>query len=115
MTEPLLTTTPHAVGNALVVRVEGAVDLATAPNRSAALSAAGDAATVVADLTGVRFMASAGLSALVEMDERCRAGGIGFAVVLAPTAAARRALEITGLVGVLTVTETVDQALAALS
>ncbi|SDC24531.1 STAS domain-containing protein [Actinokineospora iranica] len=120
MTGTLLTTTTHQRDDRLIVHVDGEVDLGSAPRLTAALDsaiAAAAAATavpkaIVADLTSVTFLASAGLAALVESDDQCRARGISFVVVLAPDGPARRALEITGLLTVLTVTDTVEQALA---
>jgi anti-anti-sigma factor len=78
-----------------VVTVAGEVDLLTAPRLSRALARAREATTVV-DLTGVTFLAAAGLTVLVAANEAAREQGRRFGVVGA-AGTARRTLELSGV------------------
>jgi anti-sigma B factor antagonist len=87
-------------GSAVIVRVEGEVDMNTVSAFGGALAQACDLVAppmrVVADLTGVTFLSSAGLTALLEVHHRCERQGTPLRVeVTHPTV--RRALEITGV------------------
>lgn len=87
-------------GRSVLVRVEGELDTITSGALSTKLSAAELAvsppAPVVVDLTGVSFLAAAGLSVLIEHHERCMA--LGSALLIVPgSKAVRRAMAATGL------------------
>ena len=99
-------------GGVAVLRVVGAIDLATAPQLRAAVDAAIQAATrgLVIDLTGVDFLASAGMSVLVEAKQRL--ADKGFAVV-ADGPATARPLKLTGLDEPLALRATLAEATAA--
>jgi anti-anti-sigma factor len=101
-----LTALPTAVGvvveqrgGSTVVAVSGDVDMATAPQLTAALQAAcelnPDVLTV--DLARVDFLASAGLSALADGAERARGVGASYKVVATEGSVVSRALQLTGL------------------
>jgi anti-sigma B factor antagonist len=97
----------HLVNDrAVIVRAIGEVDLVTAPVLDDSLRQASTLATppkqVVADLSGVYFLASAGLSVLLDLHELCRDRRTPLRVV-AGTQATRRSLQITGLDQVLDV------------
>jgi stage II sporulation protein AA (anti-sigma F factor antagonist) len=66
--------------------------------------------TVVVDLSGVKFLGSAGLEALVVGQQRAKEVGVEF-VVVASSRAALRPLEATGLNAVFTIHPTVAEAL----
>jgi len=51
--------------------------------------------TLLVDLSEVAFLAMAGLSALVELDDRCRASGTSLRLVTSRSL--RRIMELTGL------------------
>ena len=91
----------------MVVRALGEADLLTATLLSDALTAgcteAGPDGTLVADLTGVTFLGSAGLAELLRCRRRCEEQGTAMRVVV--TSELRRVLDIAGLVKVLDVTE----------
>jgi anti-sigma B factor antagonist len=97
--------------HAIIVRAFGEIDLATAPALHLSLREASELATpptpVVADLSGVDFLASAGLSVLVELHELCRDQRTPLRVV-ASTLAARRSLRVTGLDQLLDVVDSPD-------
>jgi anti-sigma B factor antagonist len=99
-------------GEAVVVRLQGELDLYNAPAlRSALLDATSDATgRLVVDLDGVRFIDSTALGVLVEA--RQRLGPAAFALA-APPLETRRALEISGLDRHFAVHPTVAEALAA--
>lgn len=64
---------------------------------------------VVIDLSGVRFLGSAGLEALVVGQQRATAAGVDL-VLVADSRAALRPIEATGLDSVFTILASVDQA-----
>jgi anti-sigma B factor antagonist len=88
----------------VVLTVRGEIDMATAPMLNHALArAAGVGATeICVDLRDVGFMDSTGLHALVEIHEAIDRSRRRL-VIIAPTGAARRTLELSGLMGVLNI------------
>ncbi|GGS32859.1 MULTISPECIES: STAS domain-containing protein [Actinokineospora] len=94
-------------GDAVVVTAEGEVDLATAPQLAAALAVAGADADrlLVADLSKLRFLGSAGLAVLVTAGTDAEQNGRSLVVVAGPECVARRALHLTGLDRVLTIVD----------
>ncbi|OLT48946.1 hypothetical protein BJF85_10790 [Saccharomonospora sp. CUA-673] len=86
--------------DAVIVRAKGEVDLGTVAQLTSALDAACDEASpplaVVADLGGVTFLASSGLSALVRAHERCEDAGTPLRVIVG-NRAVLRGFEVTGL------------------
>jgi anti-sigma B factor antagonist len=98
-------------GDAMVVRVAGELDLATTPALDRLLLDAETPPRLVLDLTGVTFMASAGLALLMKHEERCRATGRTLRVV-ATNSAVLRPIAVTGLAAVVTVVGTLADALA---
>lgn len=101
------------VEDGLVVSPSGALDVAGAPALHTLLQRALDdgAARIVLDLSGVDFIDSTALRVLVSVHKRLSA--TGFAVVC-PHARIRRIFDLTALDRVLTLTNTVDEALALL-
>ncbi|EWC63204.1 hypothetical protein UO65_1418 [Actinokineospora spheciospongiae] len=92
----------------LIARFAGELDLATAPVARAALDDAVRAVGgrhLVVDLTGLTFLGSPGLGLLVNAWGRCAGGGAPFTVVAPPGGAPHRVLEVTGLIGSITVVE----------
>ncbi len=80
-----------------VRRLDGELDLASAPERSSAVQHALDCAAqpVVSDMSGVGFIDSTGVRTLVEAQ---RLPGRDL-VLLAPSGAVTRVLDLTGLRG----------------
>ncbi|MCS7479674.1 anti-sigma factor antagonist, partial [Umezawaea endophytica] len=91
-------------GNAAVVMVTGEVDTATAhllaEGVHRALLLRPEPRAVIADLSGVSFLAAAGATALLASDQACERRGVPLWVV-APHRAARCVLEICGLTSAL--------------
>jgi len=91
--------------HAVIVRATGEVDLASAPLLSAQLRLAEAVvvppAPVILDLTGVTFIGSAGLSALLDHQERCAELGTRLEVV--GTRVVTRVVAVAGLAEVLPV------------
>jgi anti-sigma B factor antagonist len=109
----LLRVRSEKCGDAVVVHVVGELDLVSAPVLDELLieaEAGSVAAPLVLDLTGVTFMASAGLALLMKHDERCGAAGRALRVV-ANGSAVLRPIALTGLRTVVTVMGTLADAL----
>jgi anti-sigma B factor antagonist len=88
------TTTPH--GNAVVCALEGELDSFTAASLHGILARVGATERLVVDMSGVKFVDSAGISALVAGARNQR--GLGSDVVLAvPAAHMRRLFRTVGL------------------
>jgi anti-sigma B factor antagonist len=111
MTDGIATGT---VGGCVVVTPAGALDVATSPQLHALLHQTLDdgETRLVLDLSQVDFIDSTALRVLVSIHKRLRESG-GFAVVC-PHARIRRIFDLTALDRVLTLTDTVDEALIAL-
>jgi anti-sigma B factor antagonist len=69
---------------------------------------------ILIDLTGMTFMDSGGLAALIACWSTTREAGARFAVVLAPESHASRSLELRGVADVFAVAGTRDEALTLL-
>lgn len=101
----------HRGGNEILL-VSGEVDLSTAPRLGDAIArAAHPGVPVIADLTGVEFLDSAGARVLAEADQELDAHGGRLLIV--PSRAVRRVFELGGLEQALHVSATVDEALEA--
>lgn len=98
-----------------VVAVTGVVDMLTAPVLEDAIRTAleKDPAAIVVDLTGVEFLASAGMGILVALHDEITPGvKLGIA---AEGPATSRPLTLLGIADIIALYPTVDAALAALS
>lgn len=81
-----------------VVTLHGELDVVSADGLANSLvELAGS--TLVVDLSGLTFMDSSGIGALVRAKTRIRANGLGDLVLTRPGDIVRRALEIVGLDG----------------
>ncbi|WP_433075658.1 STAS domain-containing protein [Dactylosporangium sp. CA-052675] len=106
--------TIDTVGGHGVVRAEGELDVANAPELRDAIAAALDARpSLVVDLAAVTFMDSVSLGVLIGAYNRAREAGGGFAVVCADERVGR-IFRITGLDQVFIIAATVDAAAGAL-
>ena len=110
---PLAVDVERAPYGALVA-IKGELDLATVPRVNAAFAAepVASAGAVVIDLTGVAFMDSTGLGALVTFERELAARG-GRLVLACPEGPARLLLDVTGLAEQLAVFATRAEAEAA--
>jgi anti-sigma B factor antagonist len=101
------------VEGGLVVGPTGALDVAGSPALHTLLHRALDdgATRIVLDLSQVDFIDSTALRVLVSVHKRL--AGAGFAIVC-PHARIRRIFDLTALDRVLTLTDTVEEALTAL-
>jgi len=104
----------RVTGDAVVVTVTGGVDLCSAPALISEMDQARRAARpphpVIVDLSGVDFLGSAGLSLLVEAEQRCVEAGTPLRLV-ASSRVVLRALDAADLRQVFTVSDTVECAL----
>jgi anti-sigma B factor antagonist len=105
---------PRESASGVIVHAAGEVDLTTAPQLAEELAVVVDQlsspASVVLDLTAVTFLASAGLSVLLEHDQRCRAAGLELRIVAGNRTVART-LQMTGLGETLPVSGSLAEAL----
>ena len=112
-TDPLVRVTSRVLSAAVVVEVAGEVDLATAEEVAVVVLAAfeGHPGTVVVDLTDVRFLASAGLSVLVQAERTARESNQLLHVVVGEHLSVARSLTTSGLANHLTLFHRLDDAL----
>jgi len=104
-----ITREPLAAGGA-VVRVEGELDMATAPALEEALVETGFSERVVIDLTGCTFLDSSAVRLLVASVRDSEAAG-GQLELVAPEPGVLKVLEISGVNTMLPVHATLDDAL----
>lgn len=99
-------------GKTLVFRLKGSFDIATAPSVRAALTDASDGKQdVVVDLTDLEFLDSTGLGALIGAHRRATENG-GTLRLIVGDGTILRLLNITGLIRVLAVYRSLEDALA---
>ncbi|MFE9580931.1 STAS domain-containing protein [Nocardia sp. NPDC006044] len=105
-----LDTDVRSVDSARILSLNGEIDMASAPQFQAAVDDAlrDQPSTLVIDLSRVEFFGSAGLSVLLVAAESLPTGQVR--VVASPPV--RRPIEVTGLDKLLSVHNTVDEALA---
>jgi anti-anti-sigma factor len=100
-------------GLAVVLRTTGEIDMNTAPvladEFDTAMASATAPAPVVADFSDVTFLSSAGLAVLLTTRDRCTAAGTPLRLV-ATGRPVLRSLEVAGLLELLPVYSTVDDA-----
>jgi anti-anti-sigma factor len=115
-TNPLVRVTSRRLAAAVVVAVAGEVDLASADDVAVVVRAAFEfhAGTVVIDLTDVRFLASAGLSVLIEAERTARESNQLLHVVVGEHLSVARSLATSGLADHLTLFHRLDDALRPL-
>lgn len=112
---PLLTVRAADVAGVVVVGVEGEIDVDTADIVLDALRLGFESGcpAVVADLTEVSFFGSTGISTLITAHELAEDYSAKLHVV-APHRAVKRPLQVTGVADVLSLHDSVDEALSAL-
>ncbi|MGQ0576099.1 MAG: STAS domain-containing protein [Pseudonocardia sp.] len=111
--EELMWVRRYLRGGAVIVSVSGEVDVLTAPRLRRELDAAfhdAGVGPVVVDLTDVSFLASRGLATLVDA-HRDASAMTPLRVVVDDTRPVIRPLQLTGLDGVLTLFNYVEEAL----
>jgi anti-sigma B factor antagonist len=101
---------------AQIVALSGELDLRSAEELQAALdrACAGEQPRVCLDLAALQFIDSTGLAIVIRSHQEATAAG-GALVVVCAAGHVHRTLETTGLMRMLSVVETVDEALDALS
>lgn len=114
--DPLSVTLAPTPAGAVVITVEGEVDMVTAPQlRSVVLEQLADGAgveLVVLALDGVSFLGTSGLAVLIEVREAAHARGVELRIA-STTRRVLRPLTIAGLLPMFDVHDTLDAALAA--
>jgi anti-anti-sigma factor len=105
----------HIDGGIAVLRVTGEIDMCTAPELRSQLEETASATQgLVLDLEKVQFLASAGLSILVELAREAEENRLRWGVV-ATGRAVLRPLEAVGLLPIIPVHPTVADAVAAMA
>jgi anti-anti-sigma factor len=98
-----------------VVQASGEIDIATSPRLSEALLVAVDhCPRVVVDMRGVTFLDSTGLNVLVSGYHHAR-GREGALALVGPVGIVRNALHVTGLHKLLTIRDSVEDAITAIT
>lgn len=111
--ERLFKVTRERRDGGVVVTASGEIDMSTSPELKEALrDPATEAAAVVLDLREVTFMDSSGLGVIVGQNRRAREEGFHFSVAVEGAEGVRRILELSGLLDVLHVVGSPDDALA---
>ena len=113
---PTLTLAERPDGDAVVLAVEGIVDVAAAPiltDQIRVILRRRPAALVV-DLTGVNFLATAGMTVLMEADRKSEELGIPFRVVASGPVTVRP-MQLLGIDDCLAIYPTVSTALDGVS
>lgn len=92
---------------AAVFVLRGEIDAHTAPHFAARFEPlpAGVDDVVTIDMSEVTFMDSSGLRVLIELNRRARESGVAM-IVRAPSRAVARIIEISGLSGIIEVSQT---------
>jgi anti-sigma B factor antagonist len=86
------------VGDAVVVRLSGEIDLSNAEELHRQIrQTVGDAPLVVVDLTGIAYIDSQGLRLLKRLSDQLDDDGARLEVVAPPDCIARDVLELTGM------------------
>jgi anti-sigma B factor antagonist len=108
-----ITVAPPAVHDAVVVTLHGDIDLHSADLLRSSLTGLIDqgASKIVVDLGAVPFCDSVGLSAFVDGHRRCQAAG-GYLRLAAATPFLHRLLTVVGLLGLVSLYNTVPAACA---
>jgi anti-sigma B factor antagonist len=91
------TSTTPAGAEVTIVAFEGDLDLASVAGFEEAVDGAADAPSVVIDLSGVRFIDSSGIHRVVRVAAARAERGLHLALVVLPSSAVDRVLEISGL------------------
>ncbi len=98
------------MGGAIVVSLEGEVDLEHSPQaRKALLDAVSENKKVVVDLSGVSYIDSSGIASLVEAFQTARKSG-GEMILAMVSESALRVLQLARLDKVFTIAATVEEA-----
>ena len=102
--------------DAVVVRLEGDIDLANTPTLSATIleSVPNDALGLVIDLSDVRYIDSVGIRMLFTFARSLHASRQGIAIVVPPDSPVRKLLKITHLDEAAVFRGAVDDAIVAL-
>ncbi len=111
-------TETRPIGNVLVVRLSGELDLNTAPEFRAAveeeLDARPDINAIFLVLSDVTFIDSSGLGVILGRYKRLRAHG-GRLIAVAPSPQVRKVFDLSGLASIIPVRETEDEGWALAS
>jgi anti-anti-sigma factor len=100
----------------LVARIEGEVDSSNAAGVGAQLieEVSPDAVGLVLDLAAARYLDSAGIQVVIEVDEQLRARGKRACLVVPPGSPVADVLEVGGVGQLLSIAPDVDQAASSL-
>lgn len=104
----------EASGSAVVAHVSGEIDVTTVERLGSDLleTLGNEATTLVVDLTGVRYVDSAGIELLFETSRRLRRRRQGMALVVPPGSLLAPVFDLTGIAAAAPLFTTVEAALA---
>ena len=115
MTTLAAITVERTGGGIATVRLRGEHDIANVAELERALASTSDATGTVVDMSGVRFVDSSVLGALVNAAGRDREAPFAIVLGAAGNPTVRRLLELTGLATVLPTYGSIEEATAAIA
>jgi anti-anti-sigma factor len=104
-------------GTVKVARIEGEIELTTSSDLAEALlqELSDESSGLVAELSGVSYIDSAGIRLFVDLAERMRRNGQALALALPPAAPIRRTLAIVKMELLVPVRDSVEEAVAGIA
>lgn len=117
MTLPLADLNVEMVGQLVVARLDGEIDMSNAGELRDALSrqVSNEALGLILDLTDVDYLDSAGIQLIYELREQLETRGQEIALVVASESPIDGALRVAGVASVLSIAETLDEAMSKTS
>jgi anti-sigma B factor antagonist len=101
----------------VIARIEGEIDMSNANALGDSLTnrVTNDPLGLVIDMTGVRYIDSAGIQLVYELSERLKSRGQGLRLVVPPDSVIARTLDLVNASDVIGVVDSADTAVATLS
>jgi anti-sigma B factor antagonist len=111
---PLADLNVEMVGQLVVARLDGEIDMSNAGELGEALGrqVSNEALGLILDLTDVHYLDSAGIQVIYELREQLETRGQEIALVVAPESPIDGALRVAGVASVLGVAATLDEAMS---
>ena len=111
---PLADLNVEMVGQLVVARLDGEIDMSNAGELGEALGrqVSNEALGLILDLTDVHYLDSAGIQVIYELREQLETRGQEIALVVAPDSAIDGVLRVAGVGSVVGIAETLDEAMS---
>jgi anti-sigma B factor antagonist len=111
---PLADLNVEMVGQLVVARLDGEIDMSNAGELGEALGrqVSNEALGLILDLTDVHYLDSAGIQVIYELREQLETRGQEIALVVASESPIDSTLRVAGVASVLGIAETLDEAIS---